>query len=256
MLTSRNPSAVVFDLNDSLIHGGDRDLRDAVSRAMARDLGVDPDAFAAAIRDSFDARCRGALGDLHETISSLAAGLGARPNTAAVHAAAERRISFARSLLLPEPRVLEMLDRLRRRGYRLGLISDCSAETPVLWRETALADRLDVAVFSCEMGARKPDPSLYLAAAAGLGVPPEGCLYVGDGASDELAGAQRAGMAALQVRFEVTDPVTHADRSKLYGVRPWDGPVIDDIAKLDTLLDSADSPGGAAAACRGPHTTA
>lgn len=230
------PSAIVFDLNDTLVHGGTRDLRDTVSRAMARDLGVEPDAFAAAVRASFDARCRGALGDVHETVFALAAGLGARPGPAAVHAAAERRFDMERSLLVAAPRVLGMLDRLRRFGYRLGLISDCSAETPLLWRQSPLAERIEVTVFSCDLGVRKPDPSLYLAAAAGLGVPPHECLYVGDGASDELAGAQRAGMAVVRVALETEDPAQAADRIELHGARPWDGPVLDDIADLLAYL--------------------
>ncbi len=239
MFGGRQPSAVVFDLNDTLVHGGDRALRDAVAHAMARDLEVDPEAFAAAVRDSFDARCRGVLGDLHQTITRLAAGLGASPDPAAVRAAAERRLHLERSLLIPAPRALEALDRLRRRGLRLGLVSDCSAETPQLWCATRLAHRFDVAVFSCELGARKPDPSLYLAATAGLGVLPEECLYVGDGASDELAGAERVGMTALRLRLEDADPAALADRREFYGLRSWDGPSIGHVAELDALLDTA-----------------
>lgn len=235
------PSAVVFDLNDTLVHGGDRALREAVSHAMARDLEVDPEAFAAAVRDSFDARCRGVLGDLHQSVTRLAAGLGANPDPAAVRAAAERRLHLERSLLIATPRVLESLDRLHRKGLRLGLVSDCSAETPQLWHTTRLAHRFDVAVFSCELGVRKPDPSLYLAATAALGVLPEECLYVGDGASDELAGAERVGMTALRLRLEDADPdpATVSDRRKFYGLRPWDGPSIAHIAELDPLLHAA-----------------
>ncbi|MBR7831713.1 HAD-IA family hydrolase [Actinospica durhamensis] len=237
-----HPSAVVFDLNDTLISGGERGLRDALSRAAARDLGVDPEAFAGAVRDSFDARCRGALGDLYETYSRLAEGLGAHPDPAAVRTAVARRLHFERGRLIPSPQVLEALDRLRGKGYRLGLISDCSAETPAIWHETALAERFDVAVFSWERGVRKPDPSLYLAAAAALGVAAQDCLYVGDGASDELAGAERVGMRALRLEFEVVDAATQADRCELYGARAWDGPAVEDVGELAALLGAPRSP--------------
>ena len=240
----KHPSAVVFDLNDTLISGGERGLRDALSRAAARDLGADPEAFAGAVRDSFDARCRGALGDLYETYSRLAEGLGVHPDPAAVRTAVERRLCFERGRLIAAPRVLETLDLLRRKGYRLGLISDCSAETPAIWHETALAQRFDVTVFSWERGVRKPDPSLFLAAAVGLGVEVRDCLYVGDGGSDELAGAERIGMRALRLDFEAADAATRADRGELYGVRPWDGPAIDDIGELAELLEVGErSPG-------------
>lgn len=239
MSAGNNPSAIVFDLYDTLVPGGGRDLRDAVSHAMARDLGVDPEAFAEAIRDSFDARCSGALGDLHQTVFHLAEQLGTHPERAALDAAAERRLELHRELLAPSAEVLETLDRLRRSGYRLGLISDCSIETPLLWHGSGLAKYFDVTVFSCEIRARKPDPALYRRAAAGLGVRPEDCLYVGDGASDELAGAERAGMNALQISVEHVDARTQTDRRELYGVRSWHGRVIHDLADLPTLLEKA-----------------
>lgn len=239
MPVGKNPSAIVFDLYDTLVPGGGRDLRDAVSHAMARDLGVDPEAFAEAIRDSFDARCRGALGDLHQTLSHLAEQLGTHPEPAALDTAAERRLELHRSLLAPENGVLETLDLLRRNGYRLALISDCSIETPMLWRETALAKRFDATVFSCEFRARKPDPALYRRAATDLGVQPEDCLYIGDGASDELAGAERVGMTALKISVGHVDARTQTDRRELYGARSWRGRAIHDIADLPALLAEA-----------------
>jgi len=47
------PAAVLFDLWGTLVPPIPPSVRDAVSRDMAVDLGVDPDAFAAAYRDSY-----------------------------------------------------------------------------------------------------------------------------------------------------------------------------------------------------------
>jgi putative hydrolase of the HAD superfamily len=56
-----------------------------------------------------------------------------------------------------------------------------------------------VEVFSCSCGYRKPDPRLYLQACEALAVAPSDALYVGDGTNDELAGAERVGMRAVQI---------------------------------------------------------
>ena len=55
-------------------------------------------------------------------------------------------------------------------------------------------------MFSCDVGLSKPDPRIYEIACERLGVEPGDCLFVGDGANDELPGAERAGMAAIQLR--------------------------------------------------------
>lgn len=236
-MDTRNPiSAVIFDLYDTLVPGGGRGLRDAVSHAMAGDLGVDPEAFADAVRSSFDARARGLMGDVAATARALADGLGAQPDPQAVARAAERRLDLHRSLLRPTPEVLAELDRLRADGYRIGLISDCSAETPALWPGTPLAERIDAAVFSCTMRTRKPDPALYRAVAAELGVEPERCAYVGDGASDELNGAAALGMTAIQLRLPSVDERERAERASIYGATPWTGPVIEELGQVRQIV--------------------
>jgi putative hydrolase of the HAD superfamily len=55
----------------------------------------------------------------------------------------------------------------------------------------------DAEVFSCSVGLRKPDPRIYLLACDQLGVEPQETMFVGDGANDELAGAERVGITAV-----------------------------------------------------------
>jgi len=62
-----------------------------------------------------------------------------------------------------------------------------------------LADLFDVALFSCHEKVAKPDPVIYLRAAARLGVAPGRCLFAGDGGSQEHAGARAAGMSTVLV---------------------------------------------------------
>ena len=68
-----------------------------------------------------------------------------------------------------------------------------------------------------------------------LGVPPERCLYVGDGGSRELTGAIEAGMTA--VRLNAPDLADHLvfDQDAAFT-----GPCVGSLSGLLDLLDSAD----------------
>src|SRR5207249_3925051 len=63
---------------------------------------------------------------------------------------------------------------------------------------------------SLEVGAEKPDPAIFLAAAKSLGVAPNETLMVGDHAVD--AGAERAGMRAFILPAEFDGDVRGLDR--------------------------------------------
>jgi len=109
------------------------------------------------------------------------------------------RAAFTRDALVPRDGAVETLEELRRRGIKRGLISVCSSDVEELWDETKLAPHLDAVVLSCAVGLSKPDPRIYELACDRLDVGPDECLFVGDGANDELAGAERVGMRAVCV---------------------------------------------------------
>ncbi len=194
---TERPTAILFDLWGTLIAPG-VDRRDAVSRLMARDLGVEAAAFVAAVPASHVERFVGATGSLVETLRTLARRCGGDPDDAALARAAARRLAMTRELLVAGDETLAVLDALRGRGLALGLVTDSSIETPTAWPESPLATRFAATAFSCLEGVRKPHPEIYLACARRLGVEPRDCLYVGDGDSHELSGAAALGMTALR----------------------------------------------------------
>ena len=110
----------------------------------------------------------------------------------------ERRRIKAEPFALVEHQVLMMVDSLRSRNLRLGVISNCFAEDVAAWPHCSLASRFDCAVFSFEVGLAKPDPDIYMAAIRRLGVDASETWFIGDGASDELSGAERAGLRAFK----------------------------------------------------------
>jgi putative hydrolase of the HAD superfamily len=191
------PTAVLFDLFNTLVDGGD-DRADTNYAAVAADLGVDPTLFSRIWREAWPARSTGALGDAESTVRALAIQAGGHPSDAAVRLACARRLDVQRRLLWPRPATLETLDTLRAAGWRTAVVSNCTHETATLWKATPLAPRFDAVAFSVELGVAKPHPAIYLAACSALRVPPAECLYVGDGADNELPAAAGLGMSVVQ----------------------------------------------------------
>jgi putative hydrolase of the HAD superfamily len=216
--------SIIFDLFHTLLHGAD-DERDRVVARMGELVGVDPAGLVKAYHDTW--RDRLVCWDAAQTVRILAQRLGGSPSPEQVAQAAALRLELAgRVLAAVPPTTLQVLDTLRARGWRLGLVSNATSETAQAWRGSALEHRFDVAVFSCDLGVAKPDRIIYLAAAQGLGVPPEQCVYVGDGADGELAGAAALGMTVWRTtEHNDTDP-------------SWTGPVVASLSELLPVLQA------------------
>jgi putative hydrolase of the HAD superfamily len=182
--------AVVFDLFETLV---DYDELTSLefSAAVADVLGRDREEFHAVWREGRPARDSGPLRDYLTSIGIV--------GDDADRVVDLRRASSKGLLAEPRPGVLATLDELQARGVRRGLITVCSEDVVDIWSETPFAGKFDAVVYSCSCGYRKPDPRLYRQACEELGVEPDDCLYVGDGANDELAGAERVGMRAVQI---------------------------------------------------------
>jgi putative hydrolase of the HAD superfamily len=94
-----------------------------------------------------------------------------------------------------------LLDSLRERRLLTGLVSNAFDPGWLLHQDLAdigLAERLDAAVFSSEVGKRKPHPAVFEATLAKLGVEPEHALFVGDRRYEDMRGAKELGMATVQ----------------------------------------------------------
>ena len=94
-----------------------------------------------------------------------------------------------------------LLESLRGRGLKLGLVSNAFDPPELLHRDLGrmgLAERLDVAVFSSEVGRRKPDPLIFRTVLDRLGVEPDQALFVGDSLEADIAGAAGLGMRTVQ----------------------------------------------------------
>ncbi len=94
-----------------------------------------------------------------------------------------------------------LLESLRDRGLKLALVSNALDPPALLHRDLAefgVAERLDVAVFSSEVGWRKPHPAIFERALEALGVEPARALMVGDRLREDVGGAAALGIATCQ----------------------------------------------------------
>jgi putative hydrolase of the HAD superfamily len=225
--------AVVFDFFGTLTDPGAETSRQQLYEATGAALGVPGHRFWQVMCDSFADRIVGRLGGTRETLRAMARQCGVEPTAGRLDAALATHLAAAERVRPPRRGVFDLLDRLRRDGYRLGLISDCSSELCEAWPETPYAAKIDAALFSWQEGYRKPDSRLYAAVSGRLGVSPTECWYVGDGGSREHDGARRAGMRPVLV--------TNAAYPGAAGLRADPDPyrpnlVIADLAELPGVI--------------------
>jgi HAD superfamily hydrolase (TIGR01509 family) len=86
------------------------------------------------------------------------------------------------------------LGELRRRGYRVAVVSNADGRVRGLLEAAGLAAHLEFVLDSAEVGVEKPDPRIFHAATQRLGLPPGACAYVGDIYEIDVAGAAAAGL--------------------------------------------------------------
>ena len=94
-----------------------------------------------------------------------------------------------------------LLESLRELGLRLGLVSNAFDPGWLLHRDLeqmGLAERLDFAVFSSEVGKRKPHPAIFERALEALGVGAADSVFVGDRLYEDVRGAGELGMTTVQ----------------------------------------------------------
>ncbi len=143
-----------------------------------------------------------------------------RVPSSAAEALAQHHVTL-RAPWTVDPDAAPVLRELRRRGYRIGLVSNWDGTLAVLCRTWAFTDLVDVIADSSVVGYGKPDPAHFRHALGALQVKPEHALHVGDTYDADVLSAQAAG-----IRPVLLDPLGHERR-----------PCADRITSLPALLD-------------------
>lgn len=106
---------------------------------------------------------------------------------------------FERALLKVPEISLMSLERMKKEGKLLGLISNADVIEISGWENSPLKKLIDAPVFSCRVGYMKPEKEIYDICLEKLGVEAEESFFVGDGGSDELPGAKNAGLETVMI---------------------------------------------------------
>lgn len=222
-------NAVLFDLFGTLIAPYRYREHQAWVVGAAALLGVEPEECTHHWQRTWQRRARGEFRSIEENLRVMAP----RATAPQLRAAARAYSQFTWESLKPKAGALELLDRLRERGVRLALVSNCAADLPLLWPSTPFAARFDTSVFSCDIGWMKPRPEIYQLALERLGVAPVNACFVGDGSDNELSAARKIGLTPILVDNDLTNTYD--------AVRPdvaaWDGMRVRDLLGLFPLLE-------------------
>jgi putative hydrolase of the HAD superfamily len=98
----------------------------------------------------------------------------------------------------PNVPMIELMRDLKRRGYRMALLTNNVREWEPMWRAMLPVDEIfEVIVDSAFVGMRKPEPQIYELAVERIGdLQPAECLFVDD-VEDNVGTARRLGMTAV-----------------------------------------------------------
>ena len=222
--------AIIFDLFGTLVDSYTVQGYNRLITDMASALEVPIEGFSKLWRDTTYERGIGIFKTTEESIRYICNKLIISVNDENIRKCEQIRLENTRKALNPKNGAVDLLKSLKGLGYKIGLITNCSTEVPLFWKNIEISHFFDVTIFSASVGMKKPDPQIYILACEQLGVEPNECLYIGDGDSNELSGASQLGMDAVMI----CDP-NDLDPYRLVEV-DWDGRKIENFIEIMNLI--------------------
>jgi putative hydrolase of the HAD superfamily len=135
-------------------------------------------------------------------IDDFVASAGGSADGEVVGRAVDAFVSFAPKELLLYRESREVLEWLKGRGVRLGLLTDGRPQTQRAKIDAlCISGYFDAIVLSDEYGRdrRKPDALPYEHVLHGLGIGPDECVFVGDNPKKDFVGARKLGIRTVRV---------------------------------------------------------
>ena len=137
--------------------------------------------------------------------------------------------------------VPEALEKLRRSGFRLWLLSNAQrAFTAYELKALGLDDQFSGIYLSSDYECRKPDRRFFQALICQQQLNPDKCLMIGNDRDTDIAGAKAAGLSTLYMHTNLTpaeqdaaSPALHPDRNLDQCHYEYEGC---DWAELSTLI--------------------
>jgi putative hydrolase of the HAD superfamily len=187
---------IVFDLFGTLMEVSPEHLN-AVRANMANIIQIEPEQLKMLWLQTLDHSNRGILGSTTERFMQILklAGKDADPEKAYKLASMEHKLLQEHTELYPE--TLGVLESLYQRGYKLGLLTNCSPSVIHAITGKNITQYFQVMNFSYQMEALKPEPKVYEETIARLNTSPRTCVFIGDGANNEIEGAKAVGLRTI-----------------------------------------------------------
>ncbi|MDR1765135.1 MAG: HAD-IA family hydrolase [Lachnospiraceae bacterium] len=136
------------------------------------------------------------------------------------------------------PEAPAMLEALKTRGYKLGVLSNTACLTQMFdsIKDYGIDRYFDYITLSSLMGMRKPNPLVFTVTARNMGVEPSQCIYVGDTIYNDVLGPRRAGYAkTIRIGSHLT---MHSDAADGLGENAEDADfVIGGLLEIPGILD-------------------
>lgn len=190
--------AVIFDMYETLITHYKSPLY--FSEEMAQDAGITVDKFLPYWRQTEEDRWVGKL-TFEDTITMILKRNNCYSDDVLQKIVRKRMETKEEGFRHLHPEIIPMLEKLKDKHIKIGLISNCFSEEVVAIRKSILFPYFDQVYLSYEQKIQKPDHEIYQRCMRDFKVSSDECLYVGDGGSFELEAATELGMHARQATW-------------------------------------------------------
>jgi putative hydrolase of the HAD superfamily len=95
--------------------------------------------------------------------------------------------------------VAEVLPQLKKRGFRLGIVSNFAPTLHAILEAKGIAAYFDPVLVSTEIGLEKPDPAIFRLALDRCGLPAADILYIGDHDRNDIWAPNQVGIDAVKI---------------------------------------------------------
>lgn len=99
----------------------------------------------------------------------------------------------------PYPDAIHVLETLKERGYKIGLLSNATHASESSVEEYGLLPYFDATVYSYDVGVLKPDTKMFHEVLDRLQIDPNEAMMVGDSQEKDIDGAHAVGMQTLRI---------------------------------------------------------
>lgn len=206
--------AVIFDMYETLVTLYSGEIY--FGTQMAKDSGIPNEDFQQIWQASKDERSTGRLSfeDILEYILKTHGCYSEQLMSFLV----KKRLEFGQNAFQNMHReIIPLLNELKKRQIKIGLISNCFSEEATLIKQSSLFPYFDAVCLSYDEQIQKPNLEIFRRCIEKLDVYSQECIYVGDGGCDELKAATIMKMQVFQAAWYIGNhPLNLAEKKPEY----------------------------------------